>query len=332
MWYDGYFIIDVSGATSAKKLNKYKNSIVFQNEFFRLFDTAMQRYKITGLPDTVNERVVLQSLIVYGNVTFFERDGNILALPSAPSGAGYNINGDPVSAWVFSRNGLLNKEIGLYVNGGMNTPLIADGVSPIKPANKGVMIWENKTRYPFMQTILYYSGAIADTLRTIDVARKWIKTPFIAVAEQSLIPSVEKMLNDVTNNKDYMLVSTGIQDISKFNILPIEQSSESIQHATELVDWYTQQFRSHCGMKANSNIDKKGENLLTDEIHANDSYTDSISNTLTDYLNEQFDFCNQMLGTNIRAEVNQDLQTQTDQGSGEKEGSGKNGADNNFTE
>lgn len=335
MWYDGYFLIDMTNCTSAKKLAKWKNSVLFQSEFFRLFDVAMQRYKLTGLPDTVQERVILQSLIVYGNVTFFEQNGNILALPSAPSGEGYNINGDPVSAWVFSRNGLFNKEIGLYVPGGESTPLIAEGVNNIKRPDKGVMVWESKTRYPFLQTILYYAAAISDTLRTIDVARKWLKTPFIAVAEQSLVPSVEKMLNDITNNREYMLVSTGIQDISKFNILPVEQSTNSIQSATELIDWYTQQYRAHCGMRSNSNIDKKGENLISDEIHTNDSYTDSIADNMTEYLNNQLDFVNEIFGTKIKAEINEssrpDLRLYTEE-TGEKIEGGTNEPNNNTAE
>ena len=59
----------------------------------------------------------MQSLLVYGAVVFFEEKGTLLALPGAPSGKGYNMYGDPTSAWVFSRNGLFNKDLSLYVPG-----------------------------------------------------------------------------------------------------------------------------------------------------------------------------------------------------------------------
>ena len=287
-----------------------ENNVVFINTFMRLFDIAMQRYKLKGLPETVNERVILQSLICYGNITFFKENDNVLALPSVPSGNGFNVNGDPVSAWVFSRNGLFNKEIKLHVEGGQIEPLLNKGTGGTAVKDqKGVMIWENKNRYPFLNTILYYAMSISDTMRTIDVARKWLKVPFIPVCEESLVQSVKQMLDDVANNESFVPVSTGVQDITKFTILPVQQSPEAIQKASELVDWYEQQFRSACGMRANTNVDKKGENLIQDEIHSNDSYTDSMSDSLTEYLNQQLEFVNKVMGTNITCEVNENLQS-----------------------
>ena len=65
-------------------------------------------------------------------------------------------------------------------------------------------------------------------------------------------------------------------------------------------------------MRANTNVDKKGENLIADEIHANDSYTDSVSDTLVEYLQSQFDFVNQIFGTSIKVVENENLQSETD--------------------
>lgn len=312
MWYNNYLLLDMSKNRNRKQLAKYENNIVFINTFMRLFETALQRYRLENLPETINERVVLQSFICYGNATFFKNNSNVLSLPSIPSGNGYNINGDPVSAWVFSRNGLFNKEIKLHVEGGQIDPLLKKGTSgTLVTDEKGVMVWETRTRYPFLNTIIYYSRAISDTLRTIDVARKWLKVPFIPVCEESLVQSVTNMMKDIADNNDVIPVSTGVQDISKFNILPIQQSPESIQTASELIDWYEQQYRSACGMRANTNVDKKGENLIADEIHANDSYTDSISDTLVEYLQKQFDFVNEVFGTDIRVVENENLQSET---------------------
>lgn len=312
MWYNNYLLLDMSKNRNRKQLAKFENNIVFINTFMRLFETALQRYRLENLPETINERVVLQSFICYGNATFFNNNGNVLSLPSVPSGNGYNINGDPVSAWVFSRNGLFNKEIKLHVEGGQIDPLLKKGTSgTLVTDEKGVMVWETRTRYPFLNTIIYYARAISDTLRTIDVARKWLKVPFIPVCEESLVQSVATMMKDIADNNDVIPVSTGVQDISKFNILPIQQSPESIQTASELIDWYEQQYRSACGMRANTNVDKKGENLIADEIHANDSYTDSVSDTLVEYLQKQFDFVNEVFGTSIKVVENENLQSET---------------------
>lgn len=310
-WYSDYFLISLGKCKSAKKLTQYKNNAQYMTQFMNLLNTAMQRYKFSGLPDTISERVVLESMIMYGCVVFFEEEGSLLALPGAPGAGGLNINGDPVSANVFSRNGLLNKDIKLYVPGGITDTQLQKGADGRTTGEnrKGVIVWENKNRYPFFYTINYYAGAIADTLRTIDVARMWIKVPFIPVCEQSLVDSVKTIMRQIVENDELVPVSTGVQDIKRFNILPINESGESITSARELVDWYTQQFRAACGIRANTGIDKKGENLISDEVHISDSYTDSVSSDMVDYINSQLALVNKVYNTNIVCEVNDNFQS-----------------------
>lgn len=276
--------------------------------FFHLYETAMMRYHLEGLPDTVQERVVLQSLINYGCAVFFKKDGSVLSLPGMPGAGGLNANGDPVTANVFSRNGLINEEVNLYTPGGAELELLKEGVYTVPESGNGVIVWETKSRYPFINTIMYYASCISDTLRTIDTARMWIKVPFIPVCERELLDSVKETFKAIQENDELIPVSTGIQDIKKFNILPVQESGESIRNASALVDWYEQQFRSRCGIHSNTAIDKKGENLTSDEININDSYTNSATDELTEYLQSQFDFVNQMLGTNIKVVLNNELQ------------------------
>lgn len=312
MWYDDYFLIALSGCKNSKKLTKLKNNQRYVTQFMHYFDIAMQRYNIEGLPDTVQKRVILESMIMYGCVVFFRYNGAILALPGAPGAGGVNINGDPISANIFSRNGLLNREVKLFTPGGLTDKELQKGIDgrAVSDDRTGVIVWEKKNRYPFFYTIDYYSGAIADTLRTIDVARNWIKVPFIPVCEQSLVDSVKVSINQMLNNDEIVPMSTGVQDIKRFNILPVQESGESITSARELIDWYDQQFKARCGMRANTAADKKGENLLSDEVHINDSYTDSISNDYVDYMNEQMELVNEVFGTNIKVALNKSFQSE----------------------
>lgn len=301
MWLNDYMLIDCGKIKSRTKLNKFKNEQLFITTFMRLFNEALNRYKITGLPDTCNERVILESLILYGCATFFNYEGNVLSLPSAPSGRGWNIYGDPLSAWVYSRNGLFNKEIDLFVKGGDNSALIKRGMSGQINGNPvGCMVWESQNRYPFLNTIIFYAEAITDTLRTIDVNRLWLKHPFIPVCEESLIPTVKKLFNDYNNNQDFLPVSTGILDVDKFDLKNLDVSPEAIKSAIELCEWYESKFREQCGVKANSQVDKKGENLTSTEINVNEEYTDGKDNSIVEYINTQLDFVNEMLGTSMK--------------------------------
>lgn len=304
MWFSDYLMISLQGVTNKKKLTKLQNNVIFTTVFMRLFNDAISRYKFNGLPDTVNQRVLLESLCIYGNVTFFDKDNSLLALPSVPSGKGFNMYGDPTSAWVFSKNGLVNQEIQLYIEGGVNAPILNKGTSgldiPLK--NKGVMVWENYARYPFLYTTIYYATAIADTLRTIDIDRKWLKRPFIPVAEESLIPSITKIFDSMSNNDEIIPVSTGVLDITKFDLKPVDISPDIVKSASELVEWYENKYRELCGVQANTQMDKKGENLISDEVHANDQYTDKTNDILIDCISHYLDIVNNQYGTKISVE------------------------------
>lgn len=320
MWYNSYFLLGMDQCKSTKKLNKMRNNRLFIQTFMRLMETAMRRYRIEGLPDTMSERVILQSMIVYGSVVFFKHGNSVLALPGVPSGNGYNLNGDPVSAWVFSKNGMFNQEIKLYIDGGANDSILTQGANMIKVKSPdGIILWENKTRFPFLDTIIYYASAIADTYRTIDVSRTWIKQPFIPVCEESVMPSVKKMFQDIKDNDEMIVASTGIQSIDKFNIIPIDTAESSIDSAKELIDFYEAKFREACGMKSNMNSDKKGENLISDELHQNDEYVEAHTNDMIDYIQSQLEVANKFLGTSMRVvEVEVQEEVQEDENSGSK--------------
>lgn len=301
-WYYPYFCIDMSRCKSQKKLTQFENQQIGIATMMRLLDEAMDRYKFEGLPKTCSERVILQSLLVYGAVVFFEEKGTLLALPGAPSGKGYNMYGDPTSAWVFSRNGMFNKDVTLYVPGAEDDTLLDVGNAGAVDARpkKGVIVWENKTRSPFIMNTIYYAKAISDTLRTIDVNRVWLKRPFIPVCEETLVPSIKKMFGEMQDNEAFIPVSTGVYDINKFDLKPIDVSPQTIKTCVETVEWYENKYRELCATGANTQMDKKGENLIEAEVTANDEYIAKEDNRIIEYINEQLELVNKVFNTNIR--------------------------------
>lgn len=322
MWYDGFFMINTSYSTSMKKIAKMKNYHTFANQFFKLCNMAYMRYKLKGLPDTVSERLILQSLLIYGNIVFMEKGGAIFALPSIPGGKGYNINGDPISAYTFSMNGNteFTKEVPLYVQGGLDSNVLNYGMVGQKNSNNsGVLIWENKTRYPFINSVIYYASQIADTLRTIDTAKVWLKVPSMPICEEALVQSVKDVFKALKNNDEIIPVAAGVRGLEKFDLKPVGDITRNIQTATELVDWYEMAFRAECGFKSNTAIDKKGENLIADEVNINDSITDTTTDTIVEFLQSQFDRVNSIFGTNITVEINEAMQTDN-AGQEEKDG------------
>lgn len=301
-WYEDYFLFSLGKSPSRKKLTKYKNDAVFMNTFMHLMNIAISEYssRLEFKNETINGRLIIQALIVYASCVFFRKDGDsgLLSLAGVPSGKGWNIYGDPLSAWIFSRNGLMNEEIDLYIPGSDIAPELDKSFSsadfPLR--NKGFMLFDNKNRYPLIKQIVYYSEAISDTLRTIDVARKWYKMPSIPVCEQSLVDSVNSTLNAISDNDEIIPVSSGMQTVDKFTLAPVGDVTKNISSATALIDWYTERFKSVLGIENNTNINKKGENLNSEEINIDVGLAETLDTSKWDYIKEQCENLNSYFG------------------------------------
>ena len=288
------------GKNHKKKLASFKNNISFQNTFARLVLDALERYELEGLPETISERVTLQSFLWYAGAVFFEKSGSLYALPAAPSGDGFNIYGDPASAWVFSKNGVFNEEVSLFIPGSDESKFLTETNAINLPHKlKGVYVWENKLRYPFVNYTMFFASAIADTMRTLDVCRTNIKNPFIITAEESVVPTVKKYMEQRDNNEEYVL-SSGIFDASKVSVIPLVTNSDSLNSCTELIEWYENKYKELCGVDNNGQMDKKGENLISTEITINNMYTEMSVDKCIDTINEGLDSVNKIYGTSIR--------------------------------
>lgn len=298
MWYNPYINIYLSGKTK-KQLAQFDNDLCFQNVFTRLMQTALNRYEIKGLPDTCSERVILQSLLFNGSVVFFEKDGALLALPGYPDGGGYNIYGDFLSAWVYSWNGAYNEHVNIYVHGGMDSKTLLKSNGTVTPGkNLGVYVRENAFMYPFINQVLYYSKAIADTLRSIDVCRSNLKSPYLITAQEEVVNSVKRYFEERDTNVSY-IINSGVFPSDKVNLLPINTSADAVKSLSELCDWYSQRFYELAGIDSLSQIDKKGENLIQAEVSVNDEIQAINIDASMKYIQQGLDDVNFIFGTNL---------------------------------
>lgn len=299
-WYDGIWQVPLhmgGSRKNRKRLADYKNMLSFQIVFQRLAEDAVNRYEIDGLPETISKRVVLQSLLWHGNVIFFEKGGNLFALPGCPSGE-YNVYGEPAMAEVYSVNGYFNEPVKLYLPGSDEATFLkrTDRTAPAKA--QGVIVWENKQRYPFINSVFYYAERISDTLRTLDVVRENIKTPQIFFCEESVKNSVERFLEDRESNMS-AIISTGVFEVDKVKTVPIDPKGTALSDITALIEWYENKFRELCGTENNGQMDKKGENLVQAEVEVNDEYTNLGVDKCLETMQEYFDYVNDIFGTSI---------------------------------
>lgn len=306
MWFNELSCNALIGAPISKKLSKIKNAQAFQNQFATLLHIAKHRYRIKEgtCPDTINERVLIDALLWYGSCTFFNKNGIILALPSRPT-SNFNLYGNPGEAWVWGRSGFNQKvklvlpEAGGVLNEGITGPIKVN-------EGEGVFVRENEIMYPFINFVYQYAEQIADTLRTIDVQRFHCKRPYIITAQEQVVPTVKEYFNKVKDNDDY-IIGTGIFDANAVNAIPITVTAQDIKGMTELYDWYMAKYFELCGIKNNQASSKK-ENLIVDEVNANNEATEFGVDAVVEYLNKQMETVNALFGTNIEWEVNHDAE------------------------
>ena len=331
MWFQPFMNIpiDIDGTKkNRRKLAQFKNMLGFQIAFARLAEDALNRYQIDGLPDTISLRVVLQSLLWHAGVIFFEKEGNLFALPGTPSGE-WNVYGEPAQAQVFSMNGIFNEPVKLYLPGSDIASFLerTDMTAPAKA--QGVIVWENKQRFPFINSTFYYAERISDTLRTLDVCRENIKTPQIFFCEESVVNTVKKFIEEREENMG-AIISTGVFEVDKVKTVPIDPKGTALSDVTALVEWYESKYRELCGLENNAQMDKKGENLIQAEVNVNNEYTELGVDKCIETMQEGFDYVNKIFGTNItvnkkEVETNDELRTDDADGQGDVSSDGGSG-------
>lgn len=304
------------GNITKEKIAKYENSRSFILAFNRLVNMALDyRYTFNNLPDTIDMRVLKQSLLFYGCAVLFKIGDTPMALPGVQDGKAIDLYGNPRSAYVFSRNGKLTKNVKL--NWKYDTESIDNfnlGVLDINPIDisenelkDGVIIYENKTRTPFIWTVIYFAEKIADSYRTLDMDRRWLKRPFIPRCEESEANSFDESLKKFMNNEDFT-VSLHSHNIDKTDIFAVDIPATLCTSVTQLIEWYESQFKILCGIDSNSQVDKKGENLVVDELHQNNEYSEFNVNSVIEELNSQIEIYNKLTGLGIEADVTETQQ------------------------
>ena len=299
--YNLFNCIDLSlGGKSKtnKRIAEFKNNVAYMNTLNRLTLRGVHSLRnLKGAPDTINTRVVNMTRFFHASGVFFEKHDNLLFLPGVPN-SNLNLYGDYKSAFAYGRNGF-NEQVSLYIKGAEDDKLLRKGYITLNNTFRANAVWyrENEDVYPLVNYAIDYAEKIADTMRTIDVIRANIKRPFVIACEEQLIPTVKRFFEDRDKNVDY-IVSTGVFPADKIAIMPIETNAESIKIATDVIEWYYNDYDNVLLFNSNSNPDKK-ERLLVDEVNSNNESVEKDKKRLYEFQDEQLDFINKCFGTHM---------------------------------
>ena len=295
MWLSNMFPWYDYNTLSKKKVALYENNIEFQNIFYNLLNIAMYSFSIKGLPDSCNERFFKLNLIFNGYAALIkDPDLGYLSLGVRPTvnSSQLNIYGEYPNVMAFGWNGF-NKQYTNYMYGTDNNDAEA------------VICRDNDLMYPIINILWIYAKRLTDTMRTLDVTARKLKTPYFITCDEAQKSSIKKILDDVDFNQDSIIANRSTMP-NEFNVLQTGVQPESVRVLWEHYSNLESEIRTFLGINSAANLDKK-ERLVVDEAQANDILTDiNIQYRLKSY--QQFcDTVNNLWGLNISFVSNIDI-------------------------
>lgn len=285
MWFNSFFPFYTVPVGSAKKLARYENDMEFQNTFFHYFNLAISTFKWDGLPETCNARY-LETCLMLDGIAAFCKDPEMgyLTLKASSVAQAYNLYGETDKIYGYGWNGFM-REYTAYMYGSDNTMAQA------------VVCRDNPVCYPYVNHLLLYANRLTSTMRSLDVAAKKLKVPYYITCDESQKSSVEKILNDVDDNKERIIVNRSTMD-NVFQVLPTRIDPSLLSVFWEHYENLEGQLKGLFGIESAVNQDKK-ERLITDEVNANNASTALSLQVRLAQRQQLCDTINKMWGLNV---------------------------------
>ena len=246
--------------------------------YYRFKMLALNQFKWTGLPETIEERHIESVLFDEGKVLFFEdKTRGLLCLPCF-EGLGVNVYGDPLK-YTATGFGETFKNI---------------------PRKECVLIENNKLRMPTSLAVSYFVDQLFEVVRTRDVNLQTMKAPFFIVTEDKSVLTFKKILEEIMKN------NVAVFGDKSFNI---EEAVKVFQTGVkpmtgELTDLYhdiMNEALTYLGIN-NANTDKR-ERLITSEADSNNQFIDSCASMFLEARQRACEEINKKFGLNIKCEL-----------------------------
>lgn len=285
--------INIKRSPGYRRALEIKKAQIAMNTFNRFCDIAAHIVDFERLDDTIDDRVVRQSLLWYPLTVFFVVGNHTMCLPGLPTGRGWNVNGNFGSACAIGMNGR-TYQIKLRIPGGDDAPILTEmtGYDDYPFDYEGVAIRANDNCYPFINTVLYYTENIADILLALENDKILLQHPIDFHMTQRQMKTAIKWMADLKQGSPFMytpkMASNGQKITDSMEVVNFMEGGNLLKPAMEALDWNEQRFFAECGVKnAGSQVDKKGENLTMSEVHSSDDVTNVVRQGKVDYINDQ---------------------------------------------
>lgn len=266
---------------------RVKARYIQQRTFYHFVDylylAAVSRFKWNDLPETVDQRMIEQSLIMEGSCLFFKLDidGNYYATPSANSGK-FDLYGIPLTRRVVRPSGFKRT---------------------FRAQDKdNVLIYNDYTLMPFIQVIWYYAEKFTRIEVAKDVNTELQKKPKAIRTNKDNVKSIKEAINSAQLGVPYILTDDDLtQPNDKTEVLDFD-TPVILEELEKEKNALFSEYLTRLGFN-NINI-YKSAHLTVDESNANNEHIQSFRNSALEMREKACDKINELFGLNLSVEFN----------------------------
>lgn len=259
-------------ARKRANLTDLLNNLTFRVLFDKFRLICLNEFEWEGLPNNIQERHIEKWLFDDGMANLFmDPDMGLLCLQTSANGQ-MNVYGDPTGYRVYGFG--YNREV---------------------PADKCVIIENNKLRIPTRDFVMFYVNKLAEAERTMDVNVKANKAPIVMLCDTNDVLSFKRIFQQVDGNVPAIFADKAMELDA---IQALDMKAKFL--GNELMDYkrsVESELLTFLGIN-NSAVDKK-ERLITDEANANNELIESFFDIQLEARKRACEEANAMFGLNM---------------------------------
>lgn len=295
----------------SQRYRKTSPSIERENEIGRvlmrvLSDLAMNRFKWSNLPETIDQRFIEMCLFYSGLAVFYHDEKFDVDLVVRGSGVGWsNVFDNPVSFTVITPH----RVDGAFSNLSLSAYNPLKGEEDAKRA--GFPIWPNYLRHPDIDIVKLYASRLATIDRTLEInAKNARRNKLISGSKETELSRVN-IARAIDQGDELISVTAPMQDLPFLSAVDLGINPDSYEKLSILRNRWWNECMNLLGID-NANTEKK-ERMVTDEIGANNSQTDSVRYVNLQARQYACDQINKVFGLNISVDYNAEIEAKAEQ-------------------
>lgn len=275
----------------------------------QIISLAANRFKWTGLPDSVDVRFMEMCLTHYGLAVFYHDESLNKDLVVQGSGTAYvNMLQNPTAFTVIGPGPAPDTDQQTIFTKTLSAYNRATDYETIKkdPKRAGFPIWANYARTPDLDAFQIYAARIAQLERTVEINTLNMRMPKILRGNQDVQLTLVNMAREVDKGASVIILNDEGINPDAFEVLDFSIPHEQISSLMIARTRWFNDLMTIMGID-NSNQDKK-ERLVSSEVDANNDQTSSFRAVNLNARQAAADDINRVFGYDIKVEYNSEVE------------------------